>query len=71
MLLYPQHVIPVLNGLAGRAFSEIVEAGNDDQAAAAFIQSKTQVAIIRVCHMLQLRQRCHLRRLMRIIGRPA
>jgi hypothetical protein len=33
LLLYLQHVIEILDGLAGGAFSEIVEARNDDQAA--------------------------------------
>ena len=50
-------MVEILNGLAGSAFAEIVEARDDDQTLAGFIQSEADVAEIGVGDMLQLRQR--------------
>jgi hypothetical protein len=56
LLLYSQHVIEILHGLASCALSEIVEARNDNKAAAGLVQCETDVAKIGVCDVLQLRQ---------------
>src|SRR5487761_530952 len=49
-------MIEILDGLTGGAFAEIVETRDDDQTLAGFVQDKTDVAEIRVCDVLQLRQ---------------
>jgi hypothetical protein len=45
-----------LNGLTRRAFAEIVEAGNDDEALAGWIQRETDIAEISVRNVLELRE---------------
>src|ERR1700682_6777923 len=50
-------MVEILNGLAGSAFSKIVEARDDDQAASRFVERESDVAKIRVRDVLQLRQR--------------
>src|SRR5260370_2067573 len=49
-------MVEILNGLAGSAFSKIVEARDDDQAASRFVERESDVAKIRVRDVLQLRQ---------------
>ena len=49
-------MVEILNGLAGGAFAEIVEARDDDEAFAGLIQRKTDVAEIGVCDVLQFGQ---------------
>jgi hypothetical protein len=56
VLLNSQHVIEILHGLPGGAFSKIVQTGNDNQATSGFVQSKTDIAEIGVGDMLQLGQ---------------
>src|SRR6202795_1686018 len=48
-------MVEILHGLAGGAFSKIVEARNDDQAAPRMVQRKSDVAEIGVRDVLQLR----------------
>jgi len=50
-------VIEILDGLAGGAFSKIVEARDDDEAASRFVQRESDVAKIGVSDVLQFRQR--------------
>src|SRR6266436_2949906 len=50
-------MIEILHGLTGRAFSEIVEAGNDHETPAGFVQRKADIAEVRVRDVLQLGQR--------------
>ena len=50
-------MVEILNGLAGSAFSKIVEARDDDQAASRLVQCESDVAKIGVRDVLQLRQR--------------
>src|SRR5215472_4340459 len=49
-------MVQILHGLARSAFPEIVETGDKDQASSRRIQHKTDVAKVRVCDVLQLRQ---------------
>ncbi len=57
MLLYTQHVVEILHGLAGSAFSKIVEARDEDQAASRLVQCESDVAKISVRDVLQFGQR--------------
>src|SRR3982074_27945 len=50
-------MVEILHGLAGGAFSKIVEARNDHQTAAGFVQRESDVTKIGVRDVLQLRQR--------------
>src|SRR5260370_41321672 len=50
-------MVEILNGLAGSAFSKIVEARDDDQAASRVVQCESDVAKIGVSDVLQFRQR--------------
>src|SRR2546421_5596352 len=50
-------MIKILHGLAGSAFSKIVEARDDDQAASRLVQRESDVAKIGMRNVLQLRQR--------------
>jgi hypothetical protein len=52
VLLYPQHVIEILNRLPGSAFAQIVQAGHDHQAFPAFVEHKADIAEICVCYVL-------------------
>src|SRR2546428_10196743 len=52
-------MIEVLHRLARRALAQVVEAGHDDQTLARRVQRESDVAEIRVRHMLQLRQFPH------------
>src|SRR5258708_8073397 len=49
-------MVEILHGLGGGAFSKIVEARDDDQAATRFVQREADVAKIGVRDVLQLRQ---------------
>jgi len=49
--------VKILHGLPGGAFPEIVETGDDDEAASGFIQGESDIAEIGVCNVLQFRQR--------------
>src|ERR1700736_5844484 len=51
-----KHSVQILNRLPGRAFAQIVEAGNDNQTLAWRIQGETNVAEIRRVDVLKLRQ---------------
>src|SRR5712664_1512950 len=50
-------MVEILHGLAGGAFSKIVEARDDDQAACGIVQRESDIAKIGVCDVLQLGQR--------------
>ena len=50
-------MIEILHGLASGAFSKIVEAIDDDQAASGVVQCESDIAKIGVRDVLQLRQR--------------
>src|SRR5256885_5169684 len=50
-------MVQILDCLAGSAFPQIVETGNEDQAAARGIQGKADIAKIRMRDVLQFRQR--------------
>ena len=50
------HPVQILDCLPRRAFAEIVEARNDHEPLAGRIERKTDIAEIRVRHMLQFRQ---------------
>jgi hypothetical protein len=52
-----QHVVEILHGLAGGAFSKIVETRDDDQAVSRVVKGKSDVAEIRARDVLQLGQR--------------
>jgi hypothetical protein len=52
VLLNTHHVIEVLNGLARRAFAEIVQARHEDQTATRLIQREADIAKICVRDML-------------------
>src|SRR5260370_41779263 len=49
-------MVEILNGLAGSAFSKIVEARDDDQATSRVVQCESDIAKIGVSDVLQLRQ---------------
>src|SRR5277367_4670500 len=50
-------MVEILNSLTGGASAEIVEAGDDDEALAGFVEHADDVAEIGVRHVLQLGQR--------------
>ena len=57
MLLDAGHEIEILDGLAGRAFAEIVEARDNDKALAGRVQGEADVAKVGVRDVLELGQR--------------
>jgi hypothetical protein len=67
VLVYPQHVIEILNRLASCAFAQIVQAGNNHQASSAFIERNPMSQF--VCPRVAIR--AVTRRHIRTIERPA
>ena len=54
MLFEAKHDVEILHGLTGRAFAQIVQAGNDDESSATGVQRETDIAEIGLDDVLQL-----------------